>query len=92
MNSAHDLGGQMGFGPVEPEPNEPIFHADWEKRVLAINVAAGAMGGWTIDDVPTTGQKQLLLRFRMASADERAWIRTALREHLADWFPEIQAP
>ncbi len=48
--------------------------------------------GWTIDDVPTTGQKQLLLRFRMASADERAWIRTALREHLADWFPEMQAP
>lgn len=51
MNSAHDLGGQMGFGPVEPEPNEPIFHADWEKRVLAINVAAGAMGAWTIDEV-----------------------------------------
>lgn len=51
MNSAHDLGGQMGFGPVQPEPNEPVFHGDWEKRVLAINVAAGAMGAWTIDEV-----------------------------------------
>jgi nitrile hydratase len=51
MNSAHDLGGQMGFGPVVPEPNEPVFHGDWEKRVLAINVAAGAMGAWTIDEI-----------------------------------------
>jgi nitrile hydratase subunit beta len=51
MNSAHDLGGQMGFGPVVPEKDEPIFHADWEKRVLAINVAAGAMGAWTIDGI-----------------------------------------
>lgn len=51
MNSAHDLGGQMAFGPVQPEPNEPVFHGDWEKRVLAINVAAGAMGAWTIDEI-----------------------------------------
>lgn len=49
MNGGQDLGGQMGFGPVQLEPNEPVFHADWEKRVLAINVAAGAMGAWTID-------------------------------------------
>lgn len=48
--------------------------------------------GWTIDDVPTTGQKRLLQRFRAASADERAWIRDALRAHLADWFPEMEAP
>lgn len=51
MNSGHDLGGQMGFGPVTPEPDEPVFHADWEKRVLALNVAAGAMGAWTIDGI-----------------------------------------
>ncbi|MET3890091.1 nitrile hydratase beta subunit [Bosea sp. OAE506] len=51
MNGAQDLGGQMGFGPVRPETDEPIFHAEWEKRVLAINVAAGAMGVWTIDGI-----------------------------------------
>jgi nitrile hydratase len=51
MNGAQDLGGQMGFGPVRPEPDEPVFHDDWEKRVLAINVAAGAMGHWTIDEI-----------------------------------------
>jgi nitrile hydratase len=51
MNGGQDLGGQMGFGPVVPEPNEPVFHGEWEKRVLAINVAAGAMGHWTIDEI-----------------------------------------
>ncbi|MDP3256696.1 nitrile hydratase subunit beta [Bosea sp. (in: a-proteobacteria)] len=51
MNGAQDLGGQMGFGAVQPEIDEPIFHAEWEKRVLAINVAAGAMGAWTIDGI-----------------------------------------
>ena len=51
MNGGQDLGGQMGFGPVTPEPNEPVFHGDWEKRVLAINVAAGAMGHWSIDEI-----------------------------------------
>ena len=48
-NSIHDMGGMHGFGPVEPEPNEPVFHADWEKRVLANRVSMGFTGLWTID-------------------------------------------
>ncbi len=50
MNGGQDLGGQMGFGPVLPEHDEPVFHADWEKRVLAMSVAAGGMGEWSIDE------------------------------------------
>ena len=50
MNGPHDLGGQDGFGPVAPEPNEPTFHAPWERRALGVTLAAGAMGGWTIDE------------------------------------------
>jgi nitrile hydratase subunit beta len=49
MNGAQDLGGMMGFGPVLAEPDEPVFHADWEKRVLALTLAAGALGEWNID-------------------------------------------
>jgi hypothetical protein len=41
---------------------------------------------------PLTRQKDLLLRFRMASQSERAWIRDVLREHLAEHFPELAAP
>jgi nitrile hydratase subunit beta len=50
MNGPQDLGGQMGFGPVAPEKNEPIFHAEWEKRALGVTLAAGAMGAWNIDE------------------------------------------
>ncbi|MGB3832839.1 MAG: nitrile hydratase subunit beta [Mesorhizobium sp.] len=50
MNGPQDLGGQMGFGPVTPERDEPIFHAEWEKRALGVTLAAGAMGHWNIDE------------------------------------------
>ena len=49
MNGAHDLGGMHGFGPVEPEPNEPVFHTEWERRVFALNMSTGFLGKWNID-------------------------------------------
>jgi len=49
MNGGQDLGGVHGFGPVEPEQNEPVFHADWEKRAFALTLAMGTPGGWNID-------------------------------------------
>ncbi|QDG78368.1 nitrile hydratase subunit beta [Labrenzia sp. PHM005] len=49
MNGAQDLGGQMGFGPIELEENEPNFHAKWEERAFAITLAMGATGSWNID-------------------------------------------
>lgn len=48
MSGIHDVGGETGFGPVVIEPDEPVFHSDWERRVFAINVAAGGALG-TID-------------------------------------------
>lgn len=50
MNGPQDLGGQMGFGPIAPERDEPLFHAPWEKRALALTLAGGAMGHWSIDE------------------------------------------
>jgi nitrile hydratase subunit beta len=49
MNGAADLGGMMGFGPVVPEPEGEPFHADWERRALAMTLAIGAAGRWSID-------------------------------------------
>ena len=34
--SVHDLGGVSGYGPVPHEPDEPPFHADWERRVFGL--------------------------------------------------------
>ena len=39
-----------------------------------------------------TRQKELLARYRFASAEERRWIRDTLRTHLAEHFPEMEAP
>lgn len=50
MNGPHDLGGQMGFGPVAPEVDEPYFHAEWEKRALGVTLCSGALGAWNIDE------------------------------------------
>ena len=47
---------------------------------------------WTIAGAPIERQRELLQRFRVASAEERAWIRTVLREHCAEHFPDVQAP
>jgi len=49
VNGAHDLGGMHGFGPVEPEPDEPVFHADWERRAFGLTLAMGAWGRWNLD-------------------------------------------
>ena len=49
MDGVHDMGGMDGFGKVEPEPNEPVFHATWEGRVLAMQRAMGYAGAWHID-------------------------------------------
>jgi nitrile hydratase len=49
MDGAQDMGGVQGFGPVRPEADEPMFHAEWERRAFALTLAMGAPGGWNID-------------------------------------------
>jgi nitrile hydratase subunit beta len=49
MNGAHDLGGMHGFGPVVAEPDEPVFHADWERRAFGLTLAMGAWRRWNLD-------------------------------------------
>jgi nitrile hydratase subunit beta len=45
VDGVHDLGGLEGFGDVEVEPNEPVFHEDWERRAFRANMAAMAAIG-----------------------------------------------
>jgi hypothetical protein len=47
---------------------------------------------WTSAGVTYTGQKDLLARLRAATPDERRIVRDVLREHCAEWFPDIEAP
>jgi hypothetical protein len=47
---------------------------------------------WVIAGMPIERQRELLARFRMASSEERTWVRAALREHCAEHFPDVHAP
>jgi hypothetical protein len=47
---------------------------------------------WQIADAPIERQRELLARFRAATQQERAFVRSAMREHCAEHFPELQAP
>ncbi|HKY91990.1 MAG TPA: SH3-like domain-containing protein [Nevskiaceae bacterium] len=52
MDGVHDLGGVNGFGRVEVEANEPVFHEDWESIGYALAfVGAGELKLFTIDEV-----------------------------------------
>jgi nitrile hydratase len=49
MDGIHDMGGMDGFGKVEVEKDEPVFHAPWEGRVMAMQRSMGYAGAWHID-------------------------------------------
>jgi len=69
----------------------PLSREDAWQRALELLFERLAVR-WTIAGVPTTGQRELLARFRIASAGERAWVRDTLRAHCAEHFPDVQAP
>ena len=49
MNGVHDMGGMDGFGKVEPDVNESVFHHPWEGRVLTMVRGMLASGAYKID-------------------------------------------
>jgi nitrile hydratase beta subunit len=72
MNGVHDMGGMDGFGKVEPEPNEPVFHAAWEGRVMAMMRAMGASGAWNID-MSRASREELPPDVYLSSSYYRKW-------------------
>jgi nitrile hydratase beta subunit len=79
MNGVHDMGGMHGFGKVEPEVDEPVFHAPWEGRVLAMNRAMGSLGLWNID-IGRFSRETLAPDVYLGSSYYRKW--TLGLEHL----------
>ena len=52
MAGIHDMGGVRGYGPVEPEENEPVFHEEWEGRVFGLVVSVkGGFSRSTIESL-----------------------------------------
>jgi nitrile hydratase len=36
VNGVHDLGGLEGLGPINPTPEEPVWHSEWEKSAFSM--------------------------------------------------------
>ena len=73
MNGAHDMGGMQGFGPVVAEADEPVFHAEWERRMFALQLATGALGRWNIDMGRAVRENQPPARY-LASSYYEIWL------------------
>lgn len=79
MNGIHDMGGMEGMGELGYEENEPVFHAEWEGRLLALYAAMTPYRGGplkpTIERIPAADYLRM-------SYYER-WL-TALTERVVD--------
>ena len=77
MDGIHDLGGMHGFGPVEPEADEPVFHQPWEGRVFALRMAVGALNEFNRDE----------FRHAIERMEPAAYLETSYYEH---WLHAIE--
>jgi nitrile hydratase len=73
MSGTHDLGGQLGFGPLAIESDEPPFHHEWEARVFAINRFLLRAGRYTLDEFRAAVERMEPAEYRAASYYER-WL------------------
>lgn len=74
MNGPHDLGGAQSFVPIAPELNEPVFHAEWERRAAALSLAMNATGMWNIDKVRYARERIPPAGYALSSYYEK-WLR-----------------
>ena len=82
MNGVHDMGGMHGLGPIEVEKNEPVFHAEWEAKTFALNLASGFLGKWNID-ISRFAREQMPAAEYLATTYYEHWL-WGLRKLLVD--------
>ncbi|MFI9025975.1 hypothetical protein [Streptomyces sp. NPDC053560] len=73
MSRVNDVGGQTGFGALRIEADEPPFHADWEARVYALNMALVRGGVYTLDEFRDAVERMAPAEYLAASYYER-WL------------------
>jgi nitrile hydratase beta subunit len=72
MDGVHDMGGMHGFGKVEAEKDEPVFHSQWEAHCFALNRAMSYAGLWTIDQ-SRASREELPPEVYLASSYYKKW-------------------
>jgi len=82
MDGVHDMGGMHGFGKVEPEQDEPVFHEEWEARTFALVWAMRYARVWCIDQ-GRFAREQLSPAVYLASSYYKKW-ELGIEKQLAD--------
>jgi hypothetical protein len=77
-----EYAGTLGAGLSQEDARQRAIELLFERLAAA----------WTISGLEMTRQKELIGRYRMASAPEREFVLESLRAHLAEHFPDVQAP
>src|SRR5207248_1634239 len=62
-----------GFGPIEREINEPVFHSEWEARLFATRLALVRAGHWNVDEFRRAIEQMPPASYLAATYDER-WL------------------
>ncbi|MEI6002294.1 nitrile hydratase subunit beta [Paraburkholderia bengalensis] len=81
MNGIHDIGGMHGLGPIDPEADEPVFHADWERRVYSLFTSLLYTGAYTGDE----------FRHAIEKMPPGEYLGTSYYEHWLSGFERILA-
>lgn len=81
MNGIHDMGGMQDMGPIRREIREPVFHAEWERRVFALFNALDV--GWParrqqIELIPPADYLRLSYYERWLAATEPLMTETGM--------------
>ena len=82
VGSRRELAQARGGGVSREDAEQRAFELLFERLAAS----------WTVAGVPTSGQRELLGRLRMATPAERQWVRETLRAHCAEWFPDVEVP
>jgi hypothetical protein len=74
---------------LEQLDSKPAASAEdrWQRRTELLFERLAVR--WEIAGLPLDSQKELLGRYRMASKDERRWVRETLAEHMRTRYPEL---
>lgn len=91
----------IGLRAGLPLPARARYHAElhdqrrstddsWQRALEFLWEQLGTR--WEAHGLELTARKELLGRYRMASQDERRFVREALRAHLTEYFPEMERP
>jgi nitrile hydratase subunit beta len=78
MNGIHDMGGMDGFGPIERETDEPVFHTPWEARMFGLSHAASYPSDFNTDRFRNLIERMPPAAYLAQSYYERWWFMCAM--------------